>query len=132
MPKLVKSTTKYQTPPRQKASSSRSLIAPRRKSKVKIDCVQLKKAKVMQNKLQSSLKFHASDMHKASISKPLSVTKRQPEQGKELHGHTKANVMPSKLQSSSQHETLPKHQVHPPSFIQRHATFMLLFLFRYI
>lgn len=132
MPKLVKFTTKYRTPDGQKASSSRSLIARKQKSKEKIDWVELKKAKRMPNKLQSSLKVQAPDMHNASISRTLSVTIRQPEQGKELHAPNKANAMPSKRQSSSQHKTLSKQQVHPPSFIQRHATFMLLFLFRYI
>lgn len=132
MPKLVKFTTKYRTPDGQKASSSRSLIARKQKSKEKIDSVEFKKAKVMQNRLQSSLKVRAPDMHKASISRTLSVTKRQPEPGKELHAPNTANAMLSKRQSSSQHKTLSKQQVHPPSFIQKHATFMLLFLFRYI
>lgn len=132
MPKLVKSTTKYHTSDGQKASYSGSLIARKRKSEEKIDWVELKKAKRMQNKLQSSLKVQAPDMHKASISRTLSVTKRQPEPGNELHAPNKANAMPSKRQSSSQHKTLSKQQVHPRSCIQKHATFMLLFLFRYI
>ncbi|KAH9694838.1 hypothetical protein KPL71_022554 [Citrus sinensis] len=115
MPKLVKSTTKYHTSDGQKASYSGSLIARKRKSEEKIDWVELKKAKRMQNKLQSSLKVQAPDMHKASISRTLSVTKRQPEPGKELHAPNKANAMPSKRQSSSQHKTLSKQQIKPPT-----------------
>ncbi|KAK9176522.1 hypothetical protein WN944_028539 [Citrus x changshan-huyou] len=83
-------------------------------------------AELMPKLVKSTTKYHTSDGQKASYSGLLiciklqfqgllSVTKRQPEPGKELHAPNKANAMPTKRQSSSQHKTLSKQQIKPPT-----------------